>query len=55
MKALLQPLIVVVLFVLVRSADLAISAALAKSLVRAICYGVVALLALIVLILALIV
>ena len=47
MKAFLQPLMVILLFVLVRSADLAISAALARSIIRAVCYGIVALLALI--------
>ena len=46
MRTLLQPLFVILLFVLVRSADLAISAAIARSIVRAICYGIVAVLAL---------
>ena len=54
MKAFLQPVMVVLLFVLVRSADLAISAALARSIIRAVCYGIVALLALIVVIITLI-
>ena len=53
MKAFLQPLMVAVLFVLVRSADLAISAALARSIIRAVCYGIVALLALIVVLITL--
>lgn len=46
MKTLIQPLFVILLFVLVRSADLAISAAIAKGIIRAICYGIVAVLAL---------
>lgn len=49
MRGLLQPLVVLVAYALVRSADLAISAALARQTVRAICYGLVGLLALIVL------
>jgi hypothetical protein len=53
MKAFLQPLMVILLFVLVRSADLAISAALARSIIRAVAYGVVALLALIVVLITL--
>jgi hypothetical protein len=54
MKALIQPQIILLLFICIRSADLAITSGLAKSYVRAICYGVVALLALIALIVALI-
>lgn len=53
MRTLIQPTVVLLLFVLVRAADLAITAALAHSIVRAICYGIVALLALIALLLAL--
>jgi hypothetical protein len=45
---------VALLFILVRSADLAISAALGRSYARAIAYGIVALLALIVVIITLI-
>ena len=52
MKALLTPIIVGLLFFCIRSADLAITYG-AKSYVRAIAYGVAALLALIVLIMAL--
>jgi len=44
---------VALLFILVRSADLAISAALGRSIARAVIYGLVALLALIVIILTL--
>lgn len=47
MKALIQPNTVLLLFVCVRSADLAISSALAKSTIRAVCYGIVAVLALV--------
>jgi hypothetical protein len=42
-----QPTFVIVLFVVVRSADLAITYGMSRSWIRAICYGVVALLALI--------
>lgn len=55
MKTLLQPTIIFLLFILVRAGDLAISAARANDLIRAICYGIVAVLALIALILVLIV
>ena len=53
MKTLLQPLFLLLLFVLVRAGDLAISAAIAMSTVRAICYGLVAVLALIAVIITL--
>lgn len=53
MKALLTPTIVLIFFVLVRAADLAITAAIGRSFIRAICYGLVALAALIVMIVAL--
>jgi hypothetical protein len=43
------------LFVCVRSGDLAITAARVNDVIRAICYGIVALLALIALVLALVV
>ena len=46
MKTLIQPTFVTIAFILVRSADLAISAAIGRSIVRAICYGIVAVLAL---------
>lgn len=53
MRVLLQPAMVVVLFVLVRAGDLAISAAIARQTIHAVLYGLVALLALIVLVFAL--
>jgi hypothetical protein len=53
MKALFTAQMVVLVFVLVRSADLAITNALVRSIIRAVCYGVVALLALIAVILVL--
>jgi hypothetical protein len=46
MKQLITFPVVVILFVLVRSADLAISAAIARDIARAICYAIVAILAL---------
>lgn len=52
MHTILQPLFVIALFVLVRAGDLAISAGIARSTIRAVCYGIVAILALIVLLLA---
>jgi hypothetical protein len=53
MRALLQPQMVVVLFVLVRAGDLCFCAAITHQTVRAVVYGLVALLALIVLVFAL--
>lgn len=50
MKTLTQPTTILLLFIVVRCADLAISAALAKSHIRAACYGIVAILALIALV-----
>jgi hypothetical protein len=47
-----QPPSILLLFVLIRSGDLAISAAIARAVIRAVCYGVVAILALIALILS---
>jgi hypothetical protein len=47
MNTLIQPLFIVVLFVLVRSADIAIVAARGRDTIRVICYGIVAILALI--------
>ena len=44
---------VALLFILVRSSDLAISAAIGRSVVRAIAYGIVAILALIVVLISL--
>ena len=54
MRILFSLTAVALLFILVRSADLAISAALSRSIVRAIAYGIVALLALIVVLIALV-
>ena len=54
MHVLLTLSAVALLFILVRCADLAISAALARSIIRACCYGLVAILALIVVIITLI-
>ena len=54
MHALIQPTIILLLFVCVRCIDLAITAALAHNTLRAVAYSVVAVLALIALILALV-
>jgi hypothetical protein len=40
-------LLIIVIYVLVRSADLAISSAIARDIIRSICYGIVAILALV--------
>jgi hypothetical protein len=53
MRTLIQPLFVLVLFVLVRAGDLAITYALARSLIRAVAYGIVAVLALLAVLLSL--
>jgi hypothetical protein len=53
MERLIQPVVVVLLFVLVRAGDIAIGAALARDTVRAIIYGIVAVLAVIALIVSL--
>lgn len=53
MHQLIQPLFVVVLFVSIRAGDLAISAAIARDTLRAILYGLTALLALIAIIVTL--
>ena len=47
MNTLIQPLFILVFYVLIRSADIAISASIARDIVRAIFYGIVAILALI--------
>ena len=47
MSTLLQPQIIVLLFVLVRSFDIAVSSAIARDTIRAIVYGIVAVLAII--------
>jgi hypothetical protein len=52
---LLAPTIILLLFICVRSGDIAITSAQAHDVIRAICYGLVALLALIALIIALVV
>lgn len=52
MRALLQPIMAVVFFVVVRAGDLAVSHALTRDTLMAVLYGIVALLALIVLIFA---
>ena len=54
MRTLFTAQMVILLFVLVRSADLAITNALVRSIIRAIIYGAVALLTLIAVILTLI-
>jgi len=53
MHALLQPLFVITLFVCVRAGDIAIGAAVGRDTLRAILYGLTALLALIVIIVTL--
>lgn len=53
MHTLLQPIFIVLLFALVCSADRAISAGVARDYIRAICYGIVAILALVVVTMAL--
>jgi hypothetical protein len=51
MSVLIQPLFVLVLFIAVRAGDLSITAAIARNTIRATLYGIVALLALIVVVL----
>ncbi len=53
MRTLIQPTFVLILFVLVRASDLAISAALAHAIIRAVAYGIVAVLALLAVLLVL--
>ena len=53
MSKFLAPLFILVLFVLVRSGDLAISAGIARDTVRAVLYGIVALLALLAVVISL--
>jgi hypothetical protein len=50
MKTLLQPTIILLLYICVRCTDLAITAAMGKSTIRAVAYAIVALLSLIALI-----
>lgn len=52
-NVLLQPLMIVMLYVLLRAGDIAIGAITAHAVVRAALYGLVALLALVVLVIAL--
>ena len=53
MRTLIQPTFMLILFVLVRAGDLAISAALAHAIIRAVAYGIVAVLALLAVLLVL--
>lgn len=53
MRALIQPQNIILLFVFIRAGDIAIVAAVARDTIRAVCYGIVAILALIALILVL--
>jgi fumarate reductase subunit D len=53
MSTLIQPMFIIVLFVAVRSIDIAISAGVARDAARAICYGIVAILAVVATIIAL--
>ena len=53
MRTFLQPLMALTLYALVRSLDLAISYAIAKSVIRAVCYGVVAIFLLLIVVIAL--
>lgn len=53
MHTLLQPLFILLLFVMVRSGDIAIGAVRTRDTLRAIVYGIVAILALVVLVIAL--
>lgn len=55
MKELVAPTIILLLFICVRSGDIAITSAMARDVVRTLFYGIVALLALVALVLALIV
>lgn len=52
-RVLLQPLFYLVLATFVRFSDLAISYAIAKNTIRAICYGIVAVIGLIIVVLTL--
>ena len=53
MKTFLQPLMALALYALVRSADLAISAAIARDIIRAVCYGIVFVFLLLIVVIAL--
>ncbi|HLZ64396.1 MAG TPA: hypothetical protein VKR06_46290 [Ktedonosporobacter sp.] len=47
MRILIQPFFIIVSAILVRFADLAISSIIAHGVIRAICYGIIAVLALV--------
>lgn len=47
MSTILQPIFILVLFVLIHSADISITAGTARCTIRAVAYGIVAILALI--------
>lgn len=53
MQLVLQATFITILYILVRAGDLAISAAIARASIRAVCYGIVAILALAFVVLAL--
>lgn len=53
MSTLIQASFILVLFVLIRSADIAITSAMARGYIRAVSYGIVAILALIYIVFAL--
>jgi len=53
MQSFIQAAFITVAYVLVRAADLAVSAAIALASIRAVCYGIVAILALVFVVLAL--
>jgi len=53
MRTLIQFQTVVLLFIVIRAGDLAIGAAIARDTIRAVCYGIVAILALIAVIIVL--
>jgi hypothetical protein len=55
MHFLLEPTFILLLFVLVRALDIAIVSAYAQQTIRAICYGLVGILALVAVIIALVV
>lgn len=54
MSTLIDPQFILILFVLIRSGDIAIGSAIARDTVRAIVYGIVAILALIFVVLTLV-
>jgi hypothetical protein len=54
MSTLINPQFIIVLFVLIRAGDIAISAAIARDAVRSLLYGIVAILALVFVVLALV-